>query len=145
MTTTIDKSADSIGWFCMFAAWLITLAATLGAIYIGEILGQTPCQLCWYQRIAMFPLALILGIAFLRNDGDVGHYALPLALSGGGVALWHSLLYVGWLPTAVEPCRAGVSCTGAEMTFLGLPLPMLSLGAFSATVVLLLAGRRKSQ
>ncbi|EKE67884.1 MULTISPECIES: disulfide bond formation protein B [Alphaproteobacteria] len=145
MTTPKDRPIGSIGWSCLFGAWLIALAATLGAVYIGEIFGLTPCQLCWYQRIAMFPLALILGVACLRNDAGVGCYALPLALAGGGVALWHSLLYVGWPPTSIEPCQAGVSCTGAGMTFMELPLPMLSLGAFLAISVLLLAGKRKSQ
>ena len=51
-------------WNSLFIAWLVALAATLGALFIGEIMGQVPCQLCWYQRIAMFPLALILGVAF---------------------------------------------------------------------------------
>ena len=66
----------------LFAAWLVALGATLGALFIGEVLGQTPCTLCWYQRIAMFPLALLLGLACLHEDASVGRYALPLAAAG---------------------------------------------------------------
>jgi len=83
-------------------------------------------------------LALILGIGCLREDAGVRRYALPLALVGGAVALWHSLLYFGAVPQAIEPCGQGPSCTGIDMTILGgLPLPMLSLGAFAAVVLLL--------
>ena len=71
----------------LYAAWLVSLAATLGALFIGEVLGQTPCVLCWYQRIAMFPLVWILGVACLTSDRRVGYYALPLALIGGVIAL----------------------------------------------------------
>ncbi|WP_288254060.1 disulfide bond formation protein B [uncultured Hydrogenophaga sp.] len=55
-------------WAWLFAAWGVALAATLGALFIGEIMGMTPCLLCWYQRIFMFPLAIVLGIAAFAND-----------------------------------------------------------------------------
>ena len=51
----------------LLAAFVVSLAATLGALYIGEVLGQTPCILCWYQRIAMFPLVVLLGIAAFNS------------------------------------------------------------------------------
>ena len=117
----------------------MAFAATLSALFIGEVLGQAPCLLCWYQRIAMFPLAVILGIACLRDDPGVRHYALPLALVGGAVALWHLGLFLGLIPEAVEPCGQGPSCTSDEMTvFGGLPLPLLSAGAFASISILLL-------
>lgn len=122
----------------ILAAFVVALASTLGALFIGEVLGQTPCVLCWYQRIAMFPLALILGIGAFVGDGGVRRYALPLALLGGAVAFWHSGLYAGLLPEAVAPCtREGPSCTDAAMTILGLPIPYLSLAAFAGISCLL--------
>ncbi len=130
----------------LFAAWLVALGATLGALFIGEVLGQTPCTLCWYQRIAMFPLALVLGLACLRGDASVRRYALPLAVVGAAVAAWHTLVYYGVAPTAIVPCAAdGPSCGGSAMTILGgVPLPLLSLASFALVIALLLPlpGRR---
>ncbi len=133
-------------WPMLFVAWLVALAATLGAIFIGEVMGRAPCLLCWYQRIAMFPLALILSIGCLREDAGVRRYALPLALAGGAVALWHSLLYFGAIPATIEPCGRGPSCTSVDMTiFGGLPLPALSLGAFAVIALLLMLTKPKEQ
>ena len=81
------SSAPQAEWALLFSAWVIALAASLGALFIGDVLGQEPCNLCWYQRIAMFPLALVLGIACLYNDFSIRRYALPLAIAGGAVAL----------------------------------------------------------
>jgi len=132
-------------WRLLLLAWLISLSATLGALFIGEVLGQAPCQLCWYQRIAMFPLAVILGIACFTNDGNVWRYGLPLAAIGGLVALWHSLLYAGIIPETIQPCsQTGPSCTSADMTLFGIvPLPYLSFLSFLSVVILLILSRRK--
>ena len=123
----------------------MALAATAGALFIGEIMGQVPCHLCWFQRVFMFPLAVILGIATFREDGGIWRYALPVAVIGWLIASFHSLLYAGILPEAIKPCAQGPSCSGADMTILGLPLPYLSLAAFTAIAVLLIpVSRRKS-
>ena len=127
----------------LYLSWAVALAATLGALFIGEVLGQAPCVLCWYQRIAMFPLALILGIACLRDDVGIWRYALPLALTGTAVALYHSGLYIGLIPEPVVPCsRSGPSCTDANMTVLGVPLPLLSLASFSLIAAALAVAAR---
>lgn len=132
--------ASGVVW-PLYAAWLIALLATLGALFVGEVLGQMPCTLCWYQRIAMFPLALVLGVACLGGDARVGRYALPLCLVGAAVALWHSLLYAGVVEEALVPCsRTGPSCTDEAMLVVaGLPLPYLSLASFVAIAALLAA------
>ena len=128
------------GWALLFGAWAIALVASLGAIFIGEVLGQEPCNLCWYQRIAMFPLVLILGLACLNNDLSIRRYALPLAIAGGAVALWHTLLYVGLISEGIVPCSVnGPSCTDANMTILGvIPLPMISLASFIVIALMLI-------
>jgi len=128
------------GWALLFGAWVIALVASLGAIFIGEVLGQEPCNLCWYQRIAMFPLVLILGLACLNNDLSIRRYALPLAIAGGAVALWHTLLYVGLISEAIVPCSVnGPFCTDANMTILGvIPLPMISLASFIVIALMLI-------
>jgi disulfide bond formation protein DsbB len=135
-----DVAADALARHLapLYAAWVVALVATLGALFVGEVMGQTPCVLCWYQRIAMFPLAVVLGIAAFRGDRGVRVYALPLAIAGLAVAAFHALLYAGIVSEAIEPCRAGPSCASADMTiFGGLPLPYLSVSAFAAITFLL--------
>lgn len=125
-------------WTWMFLAWLVALVATMGAVFVGEIMGQVPCVLCWYQRIAMFPLVVILGVGVLIGDRNAVLYSLPLALAGAGLATFHVLLFYVIVPEAVQPCSAGPSCSDEAMVLFGLmPLPVLSLMAFAAIVVLL--------
>ena len=118
-------------------AWIVAMIATFVVIFLGEIAGQVPCNLCWYQRIAMFPLAVILGVASFRGDTGIWPYGLALAVIGGLVAGFHVLLYYGVLPAAIEPCGQGPSCTSTDMLFLGLPLPLLSLAAFGGIAIAL--------
>ena len=129
----------------LYAAWVVALVSTLGALFIGEVMGRVPCVLCWYQRIAMFPLALILGIACLRSDLSIRLYVLPLSAIGGLIAFWHSLLFAGIIPTPLQPCeRNGPSCSGAEQVLFDLlPLPYLSFAAFAGILLLLTIPYRK--
>jgi len=121
------------------AAFLIALVATLGALFIGEVLGHVPCTLCWYQRIAMFPLVPILGLSLWRGDGLPRLYGIPFVLSGLALAGWHSGLYAGWIAQSMAPCtKDGPSCTDQAQTVLGLPIPYLSLIAFAAILVCLI-------
>lgn len=126
----------------LLAAWLLAFFATLAVLFVGEVMGQQPCILCWYQRAAMFPLALLLGIAAWRGDLGIWRYALPLAVAGLLIAAFHSLLYFGVIPEGIEPCGAGPSCVDAQMTILGLPIPVLSLAAFLGLADLLLRVRK---
>lgn len=128
-----------------FGAWTVALVSTLGALFIGEVMGQAPCDLCWHQRAFMFPLVFVLGIATVRSDGAGWLYALPLAVIGWLIAGFHSLIYFGVLPTAIKPCGEGPSCSGDGMTILGsVPLPLLSLAAFTIIIALLLIARRRT-
>ena len=127
----------------LFLAWLVALAATAGALFLGEVMGKTPCVLCWYQRIAMFPLVLVLGLGVFDGDARSARYALPLAWAGWGLALYHYLLFWGVLSEAASPCRQGVSCADADLQVAGfVPIPLLSVIAFSAILVLLFWHRR---
>ncbi len=129
----------------LFTAWFVALCASLSVLFIGEVLGQTPCNLCWFQRVFMFPLAVILGVAAWRSDLTIWRYAAPLAFLGGAVALYHSLLYAGFVPSPITPCTAaGPSCTDDAMLIFGLPIPALSLVTFGAILFLLLQLRRIS-
>ena len=79
----------------VFGSWLVASAATLGALFFSEIMQLPPCVLCWYQRIFMFPLVLLLPIGLFPFDDKVARYALPLALAGWLVALFQVLLVAG--------------------------------------------------
>ena len=130
-------------WRPLGAAWAIALVSSLVVLFIGEVMGQAPCELCWFQRAFMFPLAIILGIAAFKSDRTVVPYGLALAAGGGLVALYHSLLYVGVIPAPIVPCTGGPSCSGESMAIGGVPLPLLSLAAFASILTLLLTFQRR--
>lgn len=130
-------------WRPLGAAWGVALVSSLAVLFIGEIMGQAPCNLCWFQRVFMFPLAILLGIAAFRSDRHIVPYGLLLAAGGGLVALYHLLLYTGFIPAPIVPCDGGPSCSGGSMRIAGVPLPLLSLAAFSAIFGLLLIFQRR--
>ena len=133
-------------WTLLLSAWLLALAATAAALFLGEVMGMVPCVLCWYQRIAMFPLVPVLGIACYSADRRGAVYALPLALAGVGLAGYHTLLVAGLIPRAWIPCGPGVSCADQNLEILnGIQIPWLSLAAFVAIASLLIVYLRKTR
>lgn len=143
MAEQIDQR-EPAAWLALFLAWVVALVSTLAALFIGEVMGQEPCNLCWFQRAFMFPLAVVLGVACLTSDRAAWRYATPLVGIGWLFAAYHMLLYAGIIRTPIVPCGAGPSCVSADMTiFGGVPLPALSLGAFSAIIVLLEIFRKR--
>lgn len=107
---------------------------------------MTPCLLCWYQRILMFPLALILGMATFSEDRRGAVYALPLSVGGLVVAGYHTALVAGWVPQWWIPCGAGPSCSEQNLAIAGgIQLPWLSLLAFAFISILLAIYLRKSK
>lgn len=133
-------------WLALFCAWLVALVASLGALFIGEVMGQTPCNMCWFQRAFMFPLAVILTVAAYRSDRNVYSYAQALAVTGWVIALYHGLIYFGLISEALQPCGTGTSCTDSAMTLFGsIPIPLLSLTAFTAIILLLLLFQRNAK
>jgi disulfide bond formation protein DsbB len=129
--------------YLMFAAWLIATVATAGSLFMSEVMERTPCVLCWYQRIAMFPLVVILAAGMLPPDTNCTRYALPLAVTGGLIALYHCIIYLGVIPESLQPCTQGISCKDADIHLVGfVTIPQLSLLAFILLTALLLAARK---
>ena len=125
-------------------AWGVALVATLGALFIGEVMGMAPCVLCWYQRIFMFPLALILGVAVLVDDRRGAVYGLALAVGGVVVAAYHVALVAGWVPQWWIPCGSGPSCSRQALVILGnIQIPWLSLVAFLVVALSLTVFRKR--
>lgn len=120
------------GEYALGLAWIVAFISSISVLFIGEVLGQAPCDLCWFQRAFMFPLAIILGFGLWWGDGRVGRYGIALAFGGGAVALWHLGLYSGLIPEPIQPCSAsGPSCTDANQLIIGIPIPLLALVAFA--------------
>lgn len=131
---------ESTAWMLAFGAWLIASVSTLGALFFGEVMHLPPCVLCWYQRIFMFPLALILPMGLFPFDRKVVRYALPLAVLGGLFAAFHLLLLAGVIPENVQPCTQGVPCSETVTEWFGfVTIPLLSAAAFSIITALLIA------
>jgi disulfide bond formation protein DsbB len=126
------------GWHFLLWAWLVSMVATLGALFIGEVMLIPPCNLCWYQRIFMFPMAIILGLACFSDDRRGAVYAMPFALGGSALAAYHTLLVAGFIPKGWIPCGVGVSCANQKLDILdGIQIPWLSLLSFLAILFLL--------
>lgn len=118
-------------------AWLVALTCTLGSLYFSEIANFPPCALCWYQRIAMYPLAVVLGIAALRRDPAVRVYGWPLAAMGAAIALYHYLLEL-FPDLDTGACDLGVSCGIVWFKEFGfVTLPYMALSGFVLVAVLL--------
>lgn len=115
---------------------LVALVATAGSLYLSLGLGLIPCELCWYQRILMYPLVVVLGVAFVKGRETVYHTAAPLALPGAGIAAYHSYIQVN--PSA-SSCTVG--CSTVQYEVLGLTIPNLSLLGFTL-ILLVLVGLR---
>ncbi len=122
----------------IFGAWLVASSSTLGALFLGEVMHLPTCVLCWYQRIFMFPLALILPIGLFPPDRKVVRYALPLAALGWLIAVFHLLLVAGVIPEDIKPCRQGIPCSETVIEWFGfVTIPLLSFLAFSTVIALL--------
>lgn len=129
----------------LFAAWMVALLATAGSLFFSYVMEFAPCVLCWYQRIFLFPLVVVLARGLFPYDRGVVRYALPLAGLGWVVAGYHNLVYSGIVPESLQPCAKGVSCREEYLNLFGfLTIPALSLLAFSTLAGLLIALDRRA-
>jgi len=123
----------------LYMAWVVSLVATFGSLYFSEIAGFIPCELCWYQRILMYPLVLILGIATFQNDTSVKKFVLPLAVTGWLISLNHYLVQKVPGFAEVKPCVNGVPCSAQYINWLGfITIPFLAFTAFTLIIIFML-------
>ena len=128
----------------LWIAWAIAALATAGSLFFSEYSDFVPCRLCWFQRIAMYPLAVLLLIAAVRRDFRVGAlYALPLPVLGALVSIYH--VYIEIHPEAESAsCRVSAPCSLKWIDELGyVTLPVLALTAFAGIFALLLMARSR--
>jgi disulfide bond formation protein DsbB len=122
----------------LYFAWIIAIVATAGSLYFSEVRNFIPCTFCWYQRILMYPLVILFGIASYRGDKGVIAYSLPFSVIGIFIAGYHYLDQK--IPTFGPPtaCSAGVPCNMAYINWSGfITIPFLALTAFTLITVIL--------
>lgn len=118
--------------YALAFAWIVSVIATLGSLYFSEIRMYDPCKLCWLQRIFMYPLTIILGIAVFKNENFIAKYAQPLSIIGWIIALWHVLQQKVPGFANILPCKVGVPCSVDYINWLDfITIPVLSLIAFT--------------
>jgi disulfide bond formation protein DsbB len=132
-------------WMLLFAAWMVALLATAGSLFFSYVMEFAPCVLCWYQRIFLFPLVVVLARGLFPFDRGAVRYGLPLAILGWIVSAYHNLVYAGIVPESLQPCAKGVSCTEEYIRLFGLlSIPALSLIAFTTLAGILIALQRRA-
>ncbi len=129
----------------LYIAWIIALTATVGSLIFSEVLKYPPCTLCWWQRIFMYPLVVILFIGILKKDKILHLHALPLLTLGTIFAIYHNLLQYGFIPESLAPCSFGVSCITNYFTFGFISIPLLSLLSFIAIGICILIYKKSSK
>jgi len=148
MTEDKLKTVSQQGWLLIFICWLIAMAALFGSLFFSEVMGLEPCVLCWWQRVFIYPLAVLFLVGMLSQgdnaDRSVVRYTLPLAVIGLGFAIYHYLVYSGFIPESLQPCSKDLSCAEINLELMGfITIPMLSIFAYSAIIVLLLIYRKR--
>ncbi|WP_270165476.1 disulfide oxidoreductase [Paenibacillus sp. SYP-B4298] len=129
--------------YSLYLAWLVALVATFGSLYFSEILGFIPCEYCWYQRILMYPLSIILGIAAFFDEHTVRKYVLPLSIIGMCVSTFHYMLQKIPGLAEIKPCTQGVPCSAQYINWLGfITIPFLALIAFTLITLILVLTRK---
>lgn len=144
--TVSTRSATTPNDLLPYAAWTLALVSAAGSLFFSEVMDLTPCVLCWYQRIAMYPLVLIIGTGIVTRDTRWKVYALPLALIGLAIAVYHNLIYYGVIPEGFTPCTQGVSCSERQIEWFGfVTIPLMGSASFLLIVTLILAYRPKQK
>jgi disulfide bond formation protein DsbB len=128
----------------LYPAWVIALLGMVGSLFFSEVMQYPPCVLCWYQRIALYPLVVIIAVGIVLKDSRVRHYGLPFCIAGFAIAAYHNLLYYGIIPESITPCTQGVSCTAQQLELFGfITIPLLSLASFAVIGICLMLYRSK--
>ena len=136
------KSSQS--WYLLFFAWVLATSGTLISLFFSEIVQLPVCVLCWYQRIALYPLVIMLPLALFPFDIKVIRYVSPLVIFGWLVAFFHVLVVAGVIPEAAQPCVQGVPCSEVQFSILGfINIPVMALFTFSLIGLLLYLSKKQ--
>lgn len=124
--------------YSLYLSWLVSLLAVGGSLFFSEIMHFEPCKLCWFQRIFMYPLTILLGIAAYKNDEGIIPYARILSVIGMCISLFHYLEQKVPGLHNVLPCKTGIPCNGQYINWFGfVTIPFLAFIAFGLITVFL--------
>jgi disulfide bond formation protein DsbB len=127
----------------IFAACIVATIATLGSLFFSEVMAVPICKLCWYQRVALYPLVIVLAMSLFPYNPGAIRIAGVFAVLGWLIALFQVLLVAGFIPENVQPCVQGIPCSETHVSLLGfLNIPLLSLLTFSLITILLYFSHR---
>jgi disulfide bond formation protein DsbB len=140
LTGRIDRRWRRLApYLALVTAW----TAMLGSLYFSEVRQLVPCGLCWYQRVLMYPLALLLAIGIVRRDRSIVAYVLPFTLIGMVVSTYHYLVQKTGLFTHAIACHTGVPCTAIYIDWLGfVTISFLALTGFVVIALCMSASRQ---
>ncbi|RUL46521.1 MULTISPECIES: disulfide oxidoreductase [Lysinibacillus] len=111
--------------------WLVSLVATLGSLYFSEVRQYEPCELCWYQRILMYPIVLLTTVAYIQKNVRIAVTTAVFSCIGGAISLYHYGIQKLDFLTESAPTCGRVPCTGQYINYLGfITIPFLALCAF---------------
>jgi disulfide bond formation protein DsbB len=135
-------SAETIHYGILVQAGI----ATAGSLFFSEVMHLPPCVLCWYQRIAMYPIVILSAVGIIRRDRQLYISTLALSLPGLLISIYHNLLYWQILPESVSPCTLGISCTTKFFEWFGfITIPFMSLVAFAIITALSFISLKKNR
>ena len=136
-----DALLDSVAGYELWLAFGVAAIATLGSLYLSEIAHLTPCKLCWFQRIFMYPLVVVLGVAAWRRDASVRLTTMLLAWIGAAIAVYHYMIQ-RYPSLGGGSCDASAPCSAAyiwQWDFVS--IPFMAASAFCLILVLMFALR----
>lgn len=140
-----SETARASNWALVFACWLLACVSTLGSLFLSEVMGYPPCILCWYQRILMYPLVILLPIGLFPFDRNIVRYAAPLSMLGVLIAAFHLLLVAGYIPESIKPCVQGIPCSEVQVQWFGfVTIPLLSALSFLLITAMLILTHMRS-
>lgn len=136
------------GKYALLFGFIVALVSMFGSLFYSEIAKYTPCVLCWYQRILIYPQVLLLGLAFVKKDTHIAFYSIVMSILGAGIALYHYLMQINVIGEILPCSTVGYSVSCAEkfgMTFGYITIPMMALSAYLLILMLMLVYKRNLQ
>lgn len=125
--------------------FFLSLTGTLGSLFFSNVLGFDPCLLCWYQRICLFPIVVVSGVAIWFDDPRPIRYIAPFVLLGLAIASYHNLIYYHVISEGLTPCTQGLSCSAKQLDLFGfITIPLLSMLAFLVLAILIALTLKRS-